>query len=505
MKRNNIFFLVVAGVIIILIIWFAGSSDKQSANLVRVPVSFGLFEISVSTTGELEAKNSEKISGPSGLRSVRIYSVKIEDIVPDGTVVDSGDWVATLDRTELENRMKDMETELEQLESQVIKTQLDTSLELRNSRNEIINLKYNMEEIKIELELSIYEPPSTIRQLNINLDKAERSYTQAVENYDLILRRAEANMTDVLSEKIKNTRDYQQMLTVLSKFTVMAPKAGMVIYKRSWDGSKQGVGAQLNSWDPVVATLPNLTVMNSRTYVNEIDISKIQKGQNVSIGVDAFPDNNYTGIVVEVANIGEQLNNTNAKVFEVMLEVNEYDTILRPAMTTKNKIITDLIDSVYFVPLEAIHNQDDITFVYIRNKKRQVITGASNDNEIIIRAGLNEQDEVYLIPPKNNDSYSLLKLDTAIINKLKRLDEEQLKSNKTNSGSDAEFELFKKNLPEQMKNRSDEELRTMLNRIKEHGMDPTKMNFDKQGAGRVQQQGSKSRSTGGNTDERTRR
>lgn len=498
MKRNNIFLLAAAAIIVIFIIWFAGGTDNQSADLVKVPVSFGLFEISVSTTGELEAKNSAKILGPQNLRNVRIYSVKIEDIVPDGTVVDSGDWVATLDRTELENRMKDMEIELEQLESQVIKTQLDTALELRNARNDIINLRYNMEEIEIELELSIYEPPSTIRQLNISLDKAQRAYTQAIENYDLISRRAEANMTDVLSEKIKDTRDYQQMVIVLSQFTVIAPKAGMVIYKRNWDGSKQGVGAQINGWDPVVATLPNLTVMNSKTYVNEIDISKIKKGQKVSIGVDAFPDNNYTGTVIEVANIGEQLNNTNAKVFEVMLEVNEFDTILRPAMTTKNKIITNLIDSVYFIPLEAIHNQDGVTFVYVRNQKRQVILGASNENKIIIRAGLDEQDEVYLIAPENNNSYSLISLDTTIINKYKRLDEGLHKSNQPNSESDAEFELFKKSLPDQMKNRPDEELRTMFNRIKERGMDPTKMNFNRQGGGSRP-------TTGGDSDERTRR
>ncbi len=485
MKKNNIIFLSIAAVIVIIIIWSASSSNSSSVDTIKIPVEYGTFEISVSTTGELEAKSSEKIMGPANLRSVRVYNVTIEDIVPDGTVVDSGDWVATLDRTELEGRIADRETELEQIESQYIVTQLDTALDLRNARNDIINLKYNMEEIKIELELSIYEPPSTIRQLNINLDKAQRAYDQAVENYQLTLEKARANMIEVESERTKDRRDYQEMLDILKLFTVKAPKAGMVIYKRSWDGSKQGVGAQIGGWDPVVATLPNLSVMNTKTYVNEIDISKVKKGQKVEIGIDAFPDNTYTGSVVEVANIGEQLKNTNAKVFEVMIEVNEFDSILRPAMTTKNKIITDVIDSVYFIPIEAIQNQDSLNFVYMRNKKQQVVIGKTNENEVIIRAGLDETDEVYLLPPENADSYKLVKLDTSIINELKRFDEELLRKQKAAVKPDPEFEAFKENLPEQMKNRSDEELRKMFNRIKERGMDPTKMNM-RPGGGRGQ-------------------
>lgn len=473
MKKNNILFLSIAAVIIVVIIWSATGSTKSAIDDIRVPVKYGTFEISVSTTGELEAKNSEKIMGPQNIRNVRMFNIKIESIVPDGTVVDSGDWVATLDRTELEGRIKDRETELEQLEATYIKTKLDTSLELRNARNDLTNLKYNMEEIKIELELSIYEPPSTIRQLNISLDKAQRAYDQAVSNYQLILQRAKANMVNVESERTKETRDYQAMLDVLKQFTVTAPKAGMVIYKRNWDGSKQGVGASINAWDPVVATLPNLTKMITKTYVNEIDISKIKSNQKVIIGVDAFPDKSYTGNVVEVANIGEQLKNTNAKVFEVIIDVNEYDTILRPAMTTKNKIITNVIDSVYYIPIEAVQNQDSMNFVYTKKTKQQVIIGESNDNEVIIKAGLDESDEVYLLPPENADSYRLVKLDTSIVNKLKR-EEELLKKQKAKP-SDSEFELFKKNLPEQFKNRTDAELRRMFDRMKANGMDPTKM------------------------------
>jgi hypothetical protein len=201
------------------------------------------------------------------------------------------------------------------------------------------------------------------------------------------------------------------MLDVLKQFNVVAPKAGMVIYRRNWDGNKMGVGATINAWDNIVAELPDLTEMISKTYVNEIDISKVKVGQAVKIGIDAFPEKKFTGKVIEVANIGEQLQNSNAKVYEVRILVNEFDSILRPAMTTKNTILTSTVANVLFIPIDAIFNNDSVTFVYKKDGnsaiRQQVIVGQSNDNEIIIKSGLVQGDEVMLVPPEKAESVKL--------------------------------------------------------------------------------------------------
>ena len=81
----------------------------------------------------------------------------------------------------------------------------------------------------------------------------------------------------------------------------------MVIYKREWGGDKRKVGSEISPFDPVVATLPDLSSMISKTYVNEIDVSKVKVGQRVRLTVDAFPEKSYSGVVTSVANIGEQL------------------------------------------------------------------------------------------------------------------------------------------------------------------------------------------------------
>jgi hypothetical protein len=212
-------------------------------------------------------------------------------------------------------------------------------------------------------------------------------------------------MSEVATALRKKQSEYQKLIELSREFTIRAPKAGMVVYQRDWDGKKRGVGATISAWENVVATLPNLREMITKTYVNEIDISKVKSGQKVEIGVDAFPEKKFTGEVIEVANIGEQMRNSNAKVFEVKIEVNEYDSILRPAMTTKNIIITDEIEDALFVPLEAMHSLDTLHYVFSGGKRQQVIPGKANENEIIILAGLEEGDMVKLTPPDNGNDY----------------------------------------------------------------------------------------------------
>ncbi|MFC2102663.1 efflux RND transporter periplasmic adaptor subunit [Bacteroidota bacterium] len=421
------FAYIFAGVIILAIFLFFIFSKSEKTQEIVVQPKFGSFPIEVTTTGELMAKSSEKIYGPEGLRQIRVYQTKIEDIIPDGTVVDSGQYVATLDRTEITNKIKDEESNLEKFQSQLIKTKLDTSLELRNARDELINLKYNLEEKKIALEQSKYEAPATIRQVQIDLEKGERAFTQAEKNYKLRFEKAVANMNEVNAEFDKAQRKLTQMMDVLQQFTVMAPKSGMVIYRRSWDGSKMGIGATISAWDPVVAELPDLSKMISKTYVNEIDISKVKVGQPVEIGIDAFPDKKFTGTVTEVANIGEQLQGTNAKVFEVKILVNEFDSILRPAMTTKNTILTATIDSVLFIPLESVFNNDSITFVYMKNGrlvKQQVVLGQSNYDEIIVKEGLALDQEVLLMAPETDEDIDIVMLPAEVLDKYKPKNEE---------------------------------------------------------------------------------
>ncbi len=397
----------VLAVVLFLII---GRDDEGELAPQRVPVQRGPFEVLVTVTGELQAKNKEDIMAPSELRqgrSLRFSEIKIQDLVPEGTVVDSGQYVATLDRSALSNRLKEIEDELEKSQQQHLRTQLDTTLQLRGLRDELINLKFELEERQIVVDQSKFEPPATQRQAQISLERAQRNYQQALHNYQLKREQAEASMKEVSINLSRQRREQQDMLDVLSKFIILAPKPGMVIYHREWSGEKRKVGSSINPWDLTVAILPDLSVMISKTYVNEIDVSRVLPGQQVRVGVDAFPEKLFTGVVTDVANIGEQLPNTDAKVFEVTIRVNEYDPILRPSMTTSNQIITRSYEDAVFVPLEALHINDSLSFTYTTRGRRQiVITGEQNENFIIIAKGLEAGEEVYLSTPERPERFA---------------------------------------------------------------------------------------------------
>lgn len=428
MKKKVLIPLIILAVVIIALIIYSMFPDGDKTIQLEAKVRKGNFEVMVAVTGELRARTSTEIQGPSELRSqnLRIRSVKIQNLIPEGTVVDSGDWVATLDRSEADNSLKDIADELEKIQSQFIKTQLDTTIQLRQLRDDLINLRFNMEEMGIALEQSKFEPPATIRQAQISLDKTTRAYEQAQKNYNLKVEQFRANMTEVTINLAKSQRRKAEMESVLKNFDIKAPASGMVIYRREWSGQKRTVGSEINTWDLTVAELPDLSTLVSRTYVNEIDISKIKTGQKVRIGVDAFPEKGYTGAITEVANIGEQLPNADAKVFEVMIELYEKDPILRPSMTTSNKIITREFQDVLYIPLEAVHSNDSATFVYsTRGLKKIVVLGESNENSIIVEKGLSEAENIYLSVPEDAGKWKMEGLELIDEIKARKADEER--------------------------------------------------------------------------------
>ncbi|MEQ1585788.1 MAG: HlyD family efflux transporter periplasmic adaptor subunit [Cyclobacteriaceae bacterium] len=406
MQKKNV--LIGAGILGILLIgYFILKGDKASeAASIMATVKQGQFRIDIETTGELEAKNSVKILGPQSLRNFQIWQVTIQNIINEGTVVKKGDWVATLDRSEFQNKFTAKQIELDKANSKFNQTQLDTTLQLRQSRDELINLKYAVEESGIVFEQSKFEPPATIKQAEINMDKAKRAYQQAVENYKIKKNQNIEKMREVYAELRKVQSEFEGMTKVLESFNVLAPEDGMVIYEKGWDGKPIKAGSQIQMWEPTVATLPDLTTMMSKTYVNEVDVRKVKVGQPVEVGLDAYPDKKLTGSVIRVANVGEQRPNSDAKVFEVAVEISGTDATLRPSMTTSNKIIASVVDSVLYVPLESLHSQfDSITYVFkkdgLNTVKQEVIVGDTNANDAVILGGLEKNDRIFLsIPPK---------------------------------------------------------------------------------------------------------
>src|SRR5205807_2197445 len=123
------------------------------------------------------------------------------------------------------------------------------------------------------------------------------------------------------------------------------------------------------------------------------------------------------GTVSSVANVGEQRPSTDAKVFEVKVTLAQADTTLRPGMTTGNAIETLKVPDALFVPLEAVSNEDSVALVYrlsgTRATKQEVVTGAMNDDEVVVARGLAEGDRVLLTVPPGHEKLKLARLPAA--------------------------------------------------------------------------------------------
>ena len=419
MKKRHIVFLT-AIIITIGIIIILSNSKTSDAIQIDTIAKQGKFDIIVTVTGELQARNSVKIEAPYQiLRELRMWEMSIAEIIPEGTVVDSGDFVARLDASNVENELKEIEIEIDNGLGDIEKAKIDSSLELRAQRDNIINLKFEVQEAEITLEQSKYESPSVIRKAQIDLDKIKREYQQTLGNYKLKVQQAEVNIKQKNNDLNEKLHEKAQIMEGLRKLIIKAPASGMVIYRKERDGSKVTTGSIIRIYrNPVVATLPDLASFNSITYVNEIDISKVKPGQPVKVGIDAFPDKRFTATVASVANVGEQLPNADAKLFEVVINVNETDPVLRPSMTTSNLIYTSSFDDVIFIPLETIHTEDSLTFVYKKNKTKQlVLLGDANENEVIVKEGLSEGEKVLLSVPEDRKDYKMT--GTELIPKIK--------------------------------------------------------------------------------------
>jgi len=275
-------------------------------------------------------------------------------------------------------------------------------------------MELQLEEKKIAKEQSVYEAPSIRRQAEIDYEKAERALAQAKVDYKTKTEQAQAKMREVGADVERSRNKLEIVDRVMQGFTIRAPSDGMVIYVKEWNGKKKTAGSQISSWDPTVATLPDLSKMETITYVNEIDVRKIAVGHPVSITLDADPTKHLTGKVTAVANVGEQRPNADAKVFEVKVAVEQADTTLRPGMTTATAVETYAVKNALFVPLEAVMPEDDVPYVFKRNGsglvRQEVETGAMNDDEVVIRRGLESGDEVVLSAPLNREGIETVRL-----------------------------------------------------------------------------------------------
>ena len=419
---RNRWFIVGAAALLLVVpsAWLMARDSGADDTTLVARVKRGDFKVNVTTSGELRATKFVRITAPQNAQAAQQWQMKISSLVPEGTVVKEGDVVAELDRSSIAARLTDVSTSLAKAQAVFEQAELDSTLNLSKAREDIKTMELGLEEKRLAKEQAVFEAPTVKRQAEIDYEKAQRALAQGKKDLVTKTEQAKAKMREVGAERDRFANQVKIVQDVMQGFTIKAPGAGMVIYEKEWNGKKRTVGSQIGAWEPTVATLPDLSAMESQTYVNEIDIRKIGIGQKVEVSLDSDPTKKFSGTVTAVANVGEQRPNTDAKVFEVKVLLTNPDTTLRPGMTTSNKVETATVKNALFIPIEAMTADSAMTVVYKRNgsnvSKQEVETGTMSDDEVIILRGLDADDRVMLTPPPNHEAMKVARLTGPPVN-----------------------------------------------------------------------------------------
>ena len=403
LKKKSIFIIGLLAIIVLIVAIWGGTKiiDSKLYTVEKVR-----FESVISSKGEIRGKNSVSITLSEDFknRNLRIRELQIKDLIQEGTLVKKGDWIATLDVASITNQIQDNDEELEEQLADFADAKIDSMIELTNFREEIKEFNFDLEYKALELEQAKFESVAYQR-------KAKVAYNRIIREMDAKLRNYERKKIE-LKVRIKREEDrynyYLRRDSLLKRAiieaTVTAPQNGMVMYAKVRGGRKLRVGDNVSPWNPIIATLPDLSIAISESYIEEIDITKIALGDLVNVKVDALPENKFTGFVSEIANIGQELAGFESMVFQVIIELDQTNLELKPAMTTNNNIIISNFNDVLTIPRECLYSENGIDFVYFKKSgkicKRKVTPGLENEKEIIIESGLTEKDRILYTPPE---------------------------------------------------------------------------------------------------------
>ncbi len=263
---------------------------------------------------------------------------------------------------------------------------------------QITNIKNNLRSAEIRLkraEEDVQNSRSLFKKNFISqreLDDAEDEYIQANLEHDKWV------------EQNQLIEDIETEGTIAK---VVATASGTVIDKLVEEGEMVRSDIGSYSEGTVIVKLADLTNMIVSSSINEVDIAKIHKDQDVSIQVDAFPYKNYEGKITKISATAQESNNV--KVFDIEITILDSDDHLKPGMTANVTIIGETKSDIVTIPIRAIFNNDegnDIVYKVVNDTiagEVVVKTGINDFQKVEIISGLEEGDRISLSAPPSMD------------------------------------------------------------------------------------------------------
>ncbi len=431
--------LLAAGILLLVAAAVATSHlllKEQAAAVASFPVKQGEFVISLHLKdGELEAVKSEQITSPR----VR-GQLKITHLFPEGEIVEVGDLVIEFDRVEFEKKVTEEEHELQAAKAEQGKTLANQGVEMARQEADIENKEASLRLAELQMEKMKFESFIDREEAKLKTRQAELALEQARKKIEAQRTVDEAERTKQELRVADEERGLERAQRDLESLTIHAGKPGLVVYERIWKGSRpEKIRVGDEPWGgQTLITLPDLSRMQAKTWVNEVDVDKLEVGNEVLIRLDALPGPVFHGRISNIASLGhEKEGDKNVQVFDILVEIDEEDARLKPGMTAACEVIVETIPPrpardeaeieeaeetevaaiPLYIPIDAVFEKGGRTLVYRMQGdqpvEQEVALGSRNENYVIVEEGLGANDRVALRDP------------TAVLEKLGGVEEAQ--------------------------------------------------------------------------------
>jgi len=369
-------------------------------------VKKGDLEVLVNSKGEVKGDKYTEINLPASLcnQELRVYQLKIMDVILEGKAVKKGDYIAKLDESQFSTMMRDIMQQKEKMDADLRNAVLDSTVTLSGKREAVSNAKLDLEYLKIDLDQSKYESEAYQRKTQVSYQKAENEIGKLRRDYLLERNRLKIQVGRSVSRVAEFQDKINKYMEALASTTIKAPEDGIVMFAKDWMDKTYGKDSEINIWNPLIATLPDMSVAISETYIREIDISKVQLNDSVRITIDALPDKVFWGKVIKIATIGEDHKDFDMKAFKVVVRFEKSDKDMKPGMTVNNDIIVASYKDKLLVPLKAVFSKNGKQIVYLKRggsiTEQEIQLEAENEQYGVVEKAIQEGDVVLLYQPE---------------------------------------------------------------------------------------------------------
>lgn len=252
-----------------------------------------------------------------------------------------------------------------------------------------------------------------IEGARLAVDKNRGNYERAKALYEekLISKEVYANLeADLRISENSLAKAESRLRTVedkLDKTRILAPADGTVLNIPVNEGQVVVAAASVNA-GTVIMSFADLSRLLINTHVNQIDVSKVQPGQEVLVNMQGDSGKPITAHVEFVAPLATVKNNI--KGFEVQAVIEDADSQLRPGMSVSMTVPIGEANDAVSIPIAGVFQQSSEPVVYVRKgnaiEKRKVTIGLSNMTYAEITSGLNEGESILLFEPATESNPS---------------------------------------------------------------------------------------------------